>query len=768
MSNEDLIAFVDEPDGPAPGAKAAEAPSEGGTASRLPPWRVLVVDDDQDVHESTDFALRGLRVADRSLVLLHAHSAAEGLEVLRGEPDVAVILLDVVMETEHAGLELVDRIRGELGMTHVRIILRTGQPGQAPELETIRRYDINDYKTKSELTRSKLYATLTAAVRSYDQLRKIEASRRGLEKIVEASNQFIADQGLQTFAEGVITQFAGLIGVDPQGVVCATKGLPDARAVPGRPVVIAAAGAYRHLIQKGLDEIDNADIAHSLRRALDERRSEVGERSVTLFFPGRQRPDGKTSDAHQDFAAYIGANVPLQPVDQHLLQVFCTNISLCADNVTLVAELKRLAFFDSLKIPNRNHIIEELQIRCFDGRIDDTVIAKIDIDQFIESDGVFGDGDSMLLHLWRSLSARMTGCFVGRSAGKTFVVLGPSSAVTETQLQGLRDEEAEINGIRRRLSLSMGFVRCREVAPQDPHVLLRAASFALKQAKTLGQGRTEWYTQAIAEDSKERTELLHHLYQAYGHDRLFLMYQPQVSLADGRCIGVEALMRWRNIDGELVSPDRFIPVAEQSGLIVHLGRWGLATALHTLGNLHRAGHRSLHMAVNVSAVQFGHPDFLKSLDEVLSQKGVDPRFLELEITESVSVLGMERVLELLHEIRRRRITLSIDDFGTGFSSLSYLHKLPADRLKIDKSFVQALDSADAKAIGRARIARMIVPLGRQMELKVVAEGVETERQEQILQELGCDVAQGFYYAKPLVFDDLLDWLAARRVSHPGA
>jgi len=299
-------------------------------------------------------------------------------------------------------------------------------------------------------------------------------------------------------------------------------------------------------------------------------------------------------------------------------------------------------------------------------------------------------------------------------------------------------------------------------------VLLRAASFALKRAKTLGQGRSEWYTQAIAEDSKERTELLHHLYQAYGHDRLFLMYQPQVSLHDGRCIGVEALMRWRNTDGDLVPPDRFIPVAEQSGLIVHLGKWGLATALHALGNLHRAGHRQLHMAVNVSAVQFAHPDFLRNLDEVLAQKAVDPRFLELEITESVSVVGMERVVELLKEIRRRHITLSIDDFGTGFSSLSYLHELPADRLKIDKSFVQALDATDPDLLGRARIAQMIVPLGRQMGLKVVAEGVETDRQVEILRDLGCDVAQGWRYAKPLVFDDLLDWLAAHRDGQPAA
>ena len=164
--DEDLLEFID---GSPPAA----------TTAQREPWQILVVDDDPDVHESTAYGLRGLEIEGRGLQLLHAHSAAEALDMLRRERGVAVILLDVVMETDNAGLATVGAIRDTLGLANVRIILRTGQPGQAPEIETIRRYDINDYKTKSELTRTKLYTTLTTAIRSYNQLCRMDASRQG-------------------------------------------------------------------------------------------------------------------------------------------------------------------------------------------------------------------------------------------------------------------------------------------------------------------------------------------------------------------------------------------------------------------------------------------------------------------------------------------------------------------------------------------------------------------------------------------------------------
>ena len=205
--NDDSIAFLDDEE---------DAQAAGST---LGVWRLLIVDDDEDVHQATEFALRDVEILGRRLEFLHARSSNEAISVLRQAEQVAVVLLDVVMESEDAGLKAIGRIRNELGLLNLRIILRTGQPGYAPELEAISSYDINDYKTKSELTRNKLFTAVTAAVRSYDQIERLDASRRGLELIIDGANRFIAEQGLQAFAAGVITQIAALLGVPPEGVM---------------------------------------------------------------------------------------------------------------------------------------------------------------------------------------------------------------------------------------------------------------------------------------------------------------------------------------------------------------------------------------------------------------------------------------------------------------------------------------------------------------------------------------------------------------------
>ena len=181
-------------------------------ASARAPWRILVVDDDADVHSTTTFALANVEMQGRPLAFLHAYSAADAFALLQREHDIAVILLDVVMEQADAGLQLVRRIRDELGLHDVRIILRTGQPGYAPEMEAIRGYDINDYRTKSELTRTKLYTAVAAAVRSYEQLRALEASRVGMERIVTACARLMALHGVRDVALGILTHAAELIG----------------------------------------------------------------------------------------------------------------------------------------------------------------------------------------------------------------------------------------------------------------------------------------------------------------------------------------------------------------------------------------------------------------------------------------------------------------------------------------------------------------------------------------------------------------------------
>lgn len=751
QDNEELLQFIDEPSG----APDAGAPAPG-------PWRLLVVDDDADVHESTAFGLRGIEIEGRPVELLHAYSGAEALQVLRREDDIAVVLLDVVMEHEHAGLETVERIRGELGREQLRIVLRTGQPGQAPEIETIRRYDINDYKTKSELTRNKLFTTLTVAIRAYDQLRRLEASRRGLEKIVMASHQFIAAQGLHAFAEGVITQMAGLLGIAPQGLVCASHRPPapqvlDAAAAPvdSGYTVVAAAGPYAGLIDRRLEDLQNPHITTQLKRALRERRTLLEATSVTLFFSG---------NAGQDFAVYVQAAQPLREVDRDLLEVFCTNMALCAANMDLVDSLRRNAFTDRmLGLPNRAALIDRIEqdlAAHADGLPGGRVLALLDIDQFAETNDMFGHvyGDRLLAAIAKRLAGGLPAdCLLARVAGDTFGVWGPGDRVEPGALKALLLRPFEVEGVARPVSMSMGLAR-DEDGGQNGQELYKNASIALKRAKESGRGHAMRFTPEVGVSTRERTRLLHELQRAFAEHRLFVAYQPQLALDGERVVGLEALLRWRTQDGHYVSPAQFIPVAEQSGLIVPIGQWVLRTALRTMVQLRALGHE-LRMAVNVSSLQFAQPEFLSEIDAALAEVDVPPDSLELEITESVAVMGLERVAELLGRIKQRGVAVAIDDFGTGFSSLSYLDRLPADRLKIDRAFVTALDAGRAGA----RIAEMIVPLGRRLGMHVLAEGVETDTQAAMLRELGCDEVQGFRYARPMPFDELVGWLGAQPV-----
>jgi len=745
MSDEDdRLVFLDE-DTPA-------QPLRDGPVLR--PWRLLIVDDDQDVHEATRFALRDVPILGRPVEFLHAYSGAEALDVLGRETDIAVMLLDVVMETPDAGLRIVDSVRNVLKLNNLRIVLRTGQPGQAPEMEAIRQFDINDYKTKSELTLNRLFTTVTAAVRSFDQLRRLDASRQGLEKIISASNEFITQPGLRSFAEGVITQISGLLGVDPEGLVCAAQSPSGAPAASSgsRLHVIAAAGKYSDFIDRDLDDLTEQRIAAALKRSLQGRSSEVEPHSVTMFFEAHD---------HHAYAVFIDSAAPIREVDQHLLEVFCTNISLCANNIELVTALRDQAFSDNLVgLPNRASLLQEMN-RSLRGPDRATeALALIDIDQFSAINDIFGHqyGDLLLKAVAERLKSRFPNCFLARVAGDIFGVMGRRDSLTPAAVVEAFSAPFSINRLDHPLTVSIGIVHLGDVHG-DGSDGIQNGYVALKRAKSKGMGHSAYYSEAIASETRERGRMLNDLHRALRQgDQLFTAFQPQIELHTGKLVGVEALLRWQRADGSFVSPVQFIPIAEHSSLIISLGDWVLRDALRSIKHIHRHGHADLRVAVNVSVVQLAQPDFLHRLDQALAEEQVAPSHLELEITESVTALGIRQVAALLNQIRSRGVAIAIDDFGTGFSSLSYLDRLPADRIKIDRSFIQTLDKAQG-----ARIAEMIVPLGHQLDLTVLAEGVETEAQLEALKGLGCDEVQGYLLAQPMPLNEFVAWLDRRSV-----
>ncbi len=385
--SEDDLVFLDE----------SPTPSDATHGVEPKVWRVMIIDDDADVHSATTFALGNLEIQHRPLEFLHAYSAAEAREILKHEPDLAVILMDVVMELEDAGLQLVRYIRETLELTEVRIILRTGQPGYAPEIDAIRDFDINDYKTKSELTRIKLFTTVTAAIRSYEQIRTISASRRGLDLIVQAGTELMGLQGLQNFAAGVITQSARLLGIKPDGLLCVQENLDGKEA---QLFVIAAAGDYWNFINKPINDIGDARINNALASALSQRRNVYGQDYAALYFAGK---------GQRDFAAFLNTGMPLNEIDQSLLEVFCSNISIGLENVLLVTRLHNFAFYDQLtKLPNRTRLVEILHETLAKPPVGEATLALVDIDHFSETNATLGHqfGDLLLLAVAARLQLR--------------------------------------------------------------------------------------------------------------------------------------------------------------------------------------------------------------------------------------------------------------------------------------------------------------------------------------------------------------------------
>ena len=714
------------------------------------PWRVLVVDDDADVHAVTSYALHSVRILGRPLELLHAHSAEEARRILDDVPDIAVVLLDVVMETEHAGLDLVKSVREEQRLANTRIILRTGQPGQAPEAETITRYDINDYRTKGELTQTRLLTSLTTAIRSYDQLCRLERSRRGLEMIVDASNQLMAKQGIRAFSEGVLTQITALIGVKSEGVVCAVSVPPDNDAAPREPRIIAAAGRFGPLIQHRLSEIDDERIASALAAALRDRKSSIERHSATFFFPKCEA---------EGFAAFIDAAQPIPEVDRDLIEVFCSNIALCGKNVHLVAELRRDAFVDrQLGMPNRTALLLELNQRIHTDLHGQGVLAIVDLDQFAAINDILGHhyGDLLLKATAQKLRDFFgPGNFVARLADDTFAIVGNRDALNPESIRRCFSEPFDVMGIRQPISACAGLVALdRGFAPGAEY--LKDGYLAMKRAKDAGLAQTMVFSNSLAEEERSRSRLLHSLRGAYESGQFFLAYQPQVDLVDNRLVAAEALLRWRAADGRMIPPADFIPIAEKSGLIVDMGRWLLREALLARRRLSAAAGSDLRMAVNISPVQVRQPDFSSMVIEVLRETATPADALELEVTESVAIAGLDGVVAQFDALRLHGVTVALDDFGTGYSSLSYLDRMPIDRLKIDRSFVIALGCDQGH-----RITRTIVVLGQEMGLKIIAEGVENAALSDRVVEIGCHEAQGYHFGRPMDEPQFIRWLKPR-------
>ncbi len=439
-------------------------------------------------------------------------------------------------------------------------------------------------------------------------------------------------------------------------------------------------------------------------------------------------------------------------------------------------EISFLQNYDSLtQLPNRNLFRDRLDFALQSAQRHGRVLAilAVDLDRFKRVNDTLGHvaGDRLL----QVVAERLAQCVrtsdavmrperdlaVSRLGGDEFTLMLSDIERAEdamTVVQRIYDAFAEpisVDGNVMYASASIGI----SVYPHDgtdADALLRNADAAMHAAKESGGGTYQYYGEAMNKASFNRLALEHDLRRALEREEFELFYQPKVNLVDGQVVGAEALIRWRHAERGLVSPGEFIPVAEETGLIAPIGEWALREACRQVRHWQQRGLPSITVAVNLSARQFHQSDLANVVGRALAESGLDARWLELEITESIVMHDAAKAVVTLGQLKAMGLTISVDDFGTGYSSLSYLKRFPIDALKIDRSFVRDIASDPDDAA----IARAIVTMAESLKLDVVAEGVETQEQLRFLRDHGCGLAQGFLFGKPVPASEFVRFLDA--------
>ena len=412
-------------------------------------------------------------------------------------------------------------------------------------------------------------------------------------------------------------------------------------------------------------------------------------------------------------------------------------------------------------LANRPMFIEHTRQALSRGRRESTTLAVLflDLDDFKEINDSLGHavGDEVLVAVAERLDGAIRSAdTAARFGGDEFAVLLEGVDVQEAadaaqRVLDLLAAPVRAGGREIALQTSLGVSVAVAADMRSAEELIRDADAAMYTAKREGKGGYRLFEPAMHADVLARLELRSDLERAIGAGELELHYQPVVRLGDASIAGFEALLRWRHPERGIVSPVEFIPIAEETGLIVPIGRWVLHEATRHARRLEAASAEPLRINVNLSAKQLQYAGIVDDVRAALDASGLDPARLVLELTESVLLEDGDVAVERLNELKALGVGLALDDFGTGFSSLSYLSRLPVDILKLDRSFLR--DGAPALTAG-------IVGLGAALQLAVVAEGIETEDQWYALQALGCDYGQGYYFARPLDAEASLAHLAA--------
>ncbi len=425
-------------------------------------------------------------------------------------------------------------------------------------------------------------------------------------------------------------------------------------------------------------------------------------------------------------------------------------------------------------LPNRYSLTERLGRETRQAVRHERMLAvlMLDLDHFKGVNDSFGhtSGDQLLVEVAQRLSKNVRQVdLLARLGGDEFAVVqtdlksADSAAELAARLISSVAPPFELAGQKVYTSVSVGIAISPPAEP-DAEELLKQADLALYRAKEDGRNGYRFFVEEMNTEIQRRMALGQELHAALENDELFLEYQPQVDLRDRRLVGVEALLRWRHPERGILGPLEFVSIAESNGLIVPIGEWVLRTACRLAKSWQRSGLATVPMAVNLSAAQLRSRGFAELVSEILRETELDPRFLEVELTETALMEATPRIEETIRALSELGVRISLDDFGKGYSSLEYLRRFPLNKLKIDRNFVRDIQTSRRDAT----ILKSVVSLATQLGLDVIAEGVGPSGLLDLLLEQGCGEAQGFYFSRPLSAEDIASLLAegSERVGRP--
>lgn len=711
-------------------------------------WLILTVEDNDIFQQSLVSALSRMIIQGKTLEILTASSAKQAKVVLEQRPDINLVLLDVVMETDDAGLRLIDHIRFTLQNPITRIILLTGQPGMAPNRSVMEQYDIDDYWCKTELGEEHLFNVMNGNLKTWQRMSDLKNAHQGLEKVVTASQKISCHHNLSPFSQTVLEQIDQIIGISDGGIM--SLKMSDPLDLNNDSAVLAATGQYQPYVGQPLVSIENNLLLKRIQQLLEQKQHIFDGHSSLLYFSFRE-PNPVY------YVIVVKSTDVLTESNIHLLKVFAENIANGFSNIALTDYLNELAFKHwQTGIYNRNWFCKQLENEAYWNN--NAQIVLISIDRLSDITVTFGE--KFVIQLLETVYAELsdiTGiqaiAIISRDAFA--ILLEKSQLLTAEKFEQILGKKNHIQHLEHKVIAQAVSAQLTPSLNHSPERLLGQLESHLLRLRTTSSSHFHHVSLDNEAIFSKHIRLLNEFNLGLTRDEVQAYLQPKVNMNTGKLVGFEALARWFKPNGEMVPPGVFIPIAEASGLVEQLDRVILLKSCSAIKQLEAAGIQ-VPISFNVSCHELLLSDFSSSILEVLAAENVAPQLVDMEITETLAMINYEEVSATLRKLIQLGMDVSIDDFGTGFSSLSHVTELAATTLKIDKSFVQYLGEKSSSE----HIVDMIIRVATRFGMKVIAEGVETALQRDKLIELGCTIGQGYFYARPMPIDEAVQWAMA--------